>query len=228
MDRPQPLPRTRAVDRERFLVRSAGGRRIIHVGFCDFETRERFGLWLHGRLSKSARQLVGIDVDVAGVEQAVAEGFEAYAADCTVPEDVRKLNLEPAEIVIAGEVIEHVDDPGGFLDAMHLLGDRLIVTTPNAASLLNVVGALRHMELIHPDHVSWFSAYTLTNLMRRHGWHVESMLAYHMPRSQCGPNTLEVRAGRALTSLQRVLARRWPFIDAGLIAVARSTTGSGV
>src|ERR671925_299651 len=110
--KPQRLPPSRAVDRIEFLCSLASGKRVIHVGFCDSDSREAYepsGTWLHGRLRQVATELVGIDVDVGGVARARAEGYEAHAADCRDVEAVRALHLPAADLVIAGEVIEHTD-----------------------------------------------------------------------------------------------------------------------
>jgi SAM-dependent methyltransferase len=223
------MPRTTAVDRIEYLTALAAGRSVIHVGFAG-ETRGTIDdlrdnpVWLHGRLAKVTSRLVGLDLDAEGVERARAAGFEAHRADAANAGDLGALGLEPAELVIAGEVIEHVERPGEFLDALHMLivpGGRLAVTTPNAASLLNPVAAAARFELINPDHISFYSWYTLGNLMERHGWRIRRFVTYHFPLAQeawtgGGP----AAAGRAMARVQRALAGVWPYLDFGLIAVA--------
>ena len=84
-------------------------------------------------------------------------GFEAHAVDAQSPKAVASLGLEPADVVIAGEVVEHLDAPGPFLRAMRELAARdglLVVTTPNAYRLLNVLAPTLGVELVHPDHTS--------------------------------------------------------------------------
>ena len=79
----------------------------------------------------------------------------------------------PAEVIIAGEIIEHLDDSGSFLDGLHSLvepGGRLVITTPNSSGLLNAGAAAQAgYEVNHPDHVTLYSCFTLTNLLERHG-----------------------------------------------------------
>jgi hypothetical protein len=224
------LPRTRAVDRIEFLTRLAAGRRVIHVGFAG-ETRSNIDqlaghpVWLHGRLGQVASSLVGVDLDADGVARARAAGFEAYAADAADPEALADLQLAPADLVIAGEVIEHVERPGLLLDAMHgLVGldGELAVTTPNAASMLNPLAAAGRFELVNPDHVCFYSWYTLSNLMERHGWVVRDFRPYHFPfAEEAWTGSLVATAGRTLVRLQTLASRVWPFVDFGLIALAR-------
>ena len=103
------------------------------------------------------RELVGIDIDEVGVSDARDRGYDAHAVDCRDVDAIRALGLAPADVVIAGEVIEHLDDPGGFLDGLHALlatDGVLIVTTPNASGLVNTFALLANYEVNHPDHVT--------------------------------------------------------------------------
>ena len=134
---------------------------------------EQSGAWLHEHLAGVASELVGLDLDEAGVADARTRGYEAYAVDCRDVDAVRALGIAPADVVVAGEVIEHLDDPGGFLDGLHALvapGGLLVVTTPNAAGLVNAAALLGNYEVNHPDHVALYTCTTLDTMLRRHGW----------------------------------------------------------
>ena len=133
--------------------------------------------------------------------------------------------------MVAGEIIEHLDDPGSFLDGLHHLvapGGQLILTTPNASGLLNGFAAMAGAEINHPDHVILFSWRTLTNLMSRHGWEVVATATF-VPAVKAAPGS-GVRqkvlglAGRFVLWLERTIGRLWaPFVADGLIVTARST-----
>lgn len=229
------LPEARLVDRISYLCGQVSGRRAIHVGFADtgcrelHRSRER---WVHESLAREAGQLVGIDLDDRGVAEARAHGYEAYAVDCTDVQEVARLGLEAAETVVAGEIIEHVDDAGGFLEGLRLLCRHdgvLVVTTPNASGWLNSMAALGGYEVNHPDHVAAYTWYTLSNLLRRHGWLPVSAATF-VPAVGGVPIGGGVRlrvmtsAARAAVGLERFVARRLaPFVADGLIVVARPT-----
>ncbi|MEL7209073.1 MAG: class I SAM-dependent methyltransferase [Actinomycetota bacterium] len=227
------LPDARYVHRIEYLAERAVGKRVIHVGFVDAgfqEMQEATGTWLHAHLDEGAAELVGIDIDEAGVEAAVAAGYAGHVADCRDPEAVAALDLEPADVVIAGEIIEHLDDPGSFLSLLHELvrpGGELVLTTPNASGLVNGFAAMAGAEVNHPDHVVLFSWRTLTNLASRHGWaHVET--ATFVPAFKGAPaKGLKMRimrlGGQAVLALERLLARLgMPFTADGMIVVSRS------
>lgn len=229
------LPPAEMVDRIGFLAELARGRSVTHVGFVDsgcWEFHDRFDSWLHGHLAEQAASLVGLDVDTAGVREAVQRGYRAYAVDCTDEAAVAALALEPAELVVAGEVIEHLDHPAGFLEGLHELtvtGGRLAITTPNASGLLNAgAAALASREVNHPDHVVLFSCFTLGNLLRRHGWEVDEVRTYVPVVKELTGMTAALKAlavgARGVLALERLLGRLGrPYAADGLIVVARST-----
>ncbi len=228
------LPKAPLVERIEYLTHLARGRRVIHVGFVDTgcQTMQvNAGSWLHGHLDTVASSLVGIDVNAEGVADAVAAGFEAYTADCRDPEELEGLGLAPAQLVIAGEVIEHLDDPGAFLAGLQALvapGGQLVVTTPNAYGLFNVFASLAHREINHPDHVMMFTWRTLTNLASRHGWEPSETRVYVPSVKDLSGVGLTARllgvAGMFVVGLERLLARLGRGYAAdGMIIVFRST-----
>jgi 2-polyprenyl-3-methyl-5-hydroxy-6-metoxy-1,4-benzoquinol methylase len=226
------LPPATLVDRFEYLCRVSAGRRVVHVGFADAgcaDANAEAGAWLHAHLARTARELVGIDVDAAGVDRARAQGYEAYAVDCRDPVTVRSLGLEPADVVVAGEVIEHLDDAGAFLDGLQLLlaaDGVLVVTTPNATGLVNAFASLANYEVNHPDHVTMFTCQTLDAMLARHHW---APVEHHvfLQQVKARPDgTLRSRVftggARAVLALERLLARLGrPYTADGLIVLAR-------
>jgi SAM-dependent methyltransferase len=225
------LPRAQTVDRIEWLEARAKGRRVIHIGFVDVgyeELQASLDSWLHARLHAVADELVGIDIDERGVTEASAAGFESYLADCTDIDALRGLDLDPADVVIAGEVIEHVDNPGLFLDGLAQLcrpGGVLVVTTPNAYGWLNPMAALSGHEVNHPDHVMMFTWRTLTTLLGRHGWEPDEVATY-VPKVKTGGGAgmrlaMMAVAARFAVFIQRLASRWAPFVADGLIVTAR-------
>jgi SAM-dependent methyltransferase len=215
-----PLPRRAPVDRLAALVDAARGKRVVHVGFVDelLEQKRAQGVWLHERLAEVAVALVGLDSSEEGIVRARELGHEAHAVDAQSAEAVVALGLPPADVVIAGEIVEHLDAPGPFLRAMRELvgpGGLLVVTTPNAYRLLNVLAPLTGAELVHPDHTAWHSPRTLRTLLERSGWRVEELGYYRAPRRRGARGTNLLR--RTTAALSRIR----PYWSDGLIAWAR-------
>jgi hypothetical protein len=212
------LPRDGPVDRIEALVDAARGRRVVHVGFVDelMESKQAGGVWLHARLAGVATSLVGLDLDEAGVEAARAQGHHVYAVDAQSAEAVRALGLERADVVIAGELIEHLDAPGPFLRAMHELADELVLTTPNAYRIANFLVPLSGREAVHPHHTAWHSPQTLRRLLAMADWQTERIAYYHTPVRRTG-QPLQNAARRALRALNSFL----PYWSDGVIVRAR-------
>jgi 2-polyprenyl-3-methyl-5-hydroxy-6-metoxy-1,4-benzoquinol methylase len=236
------LPRARIVNRLDYLTEAARGKRVIHIGFADAgcaEMQDRHDTWLHARLARVAESLVGLDVDERGVRTAQEDGYEAFLVDCTNPVELAKLGLEPADLVIAGEVIEHVDNPGGFLEGVRSLlapGGTAIVTTPNASGWFNSIAAVANIEINHPDHIVMFSWRTLSNLMARCGLEVVDAATF-IPevkdgaaeavgqsadsRGEAAKARAMVWAARTVVAAERLVGRFAPFVADGLIILAR-------
>ena len=212
------------------LLEFVRGKRVVHIGFVDehrVEAKVAGGRWLHERLAEEASSLVGLDVEEEGVRWAAERGFEAHAVDAQSPEAVAALGLERADVVVAGEVIEHLDAPGPFLRAMRELvtpAGLLVVTTPNAYRLLNFLAPATGVELVHPDHTAWHSPHTLANLLTRNGWEPEGAAYYRNPPPQiAGPVGAAARGARWLFVRAGRLA---PFWSDGLVVWSRPREGS--
>lgn len=228
----QPLPKAHVVDRISYLVELAAGRRVIHIGFADAGCRamqDGAGTWLHQHLANSAASLVGLDIDAAGVESARAAGYDAHLVDCRDPDAVEALGIEPADLIIAGEVIEHLDAPGPFIDAVRHLarpGTELVLTTPNTSGLGNTLAALAGLEINHPEHVVGFTCRTLTALLDRHGWSSAAVRTYVPKVKAPADRSLRARVlyvvGVVIERFERGVGRLGrPFLADGLIVVGR-------
>ena len=229
------LPSARVVeDRVAWMCEAVAGRSVAHLGFADVgceASRERDGTWLHAALGRRASRLVGLDVAANAVDRARSLGYEAHEVDCTDPEQVQTLGLGVFDIVVAGEIIEHVDNPAGLLEAARALAaddGKLLVTTPNARRLVDVVLAARGREVIHPDHVAIYSIRTLIVMLRRHGWNAVDHLVYLNPDPVDPPRNLKAVVLRLIHKIEKVLVRtRSPYVADGLIVVAAPQDDDG-
>ncbi len=129
-------------------------------------------LFLHRKIRELARECIGIDNDNAAVEALRKMGFDIHFGD------VERMSLgRKFEVVVAGEFIEHLSNPGLFLENVkeHLVADgKLILTSPNAWALGNIVRAVfgRKPE-INKGHVAWYDLVMFEQLLKRHGFVIE-------------------------------------------------------
>ena len=146
------------------------GKRILDVGvvdhFLDASSSER---WLHGRLCGVAKKCLGVDVLTDELEQLRLLGYDVRNADLT-----RGPLDETFDIIVMGEIIEHIEQPGSLLrNAATMLdeGGVVVLTTPNPW-YVNVI--IKHLLNAVPftesaDHVSWYDASSLYELGQRCG-----------------------------------------------------------
>lgn len=129
--------------------------------------------WLHRHLAARFDRVVGVDMLEAAVEALNERGYELVADDV----ETMDLGIE-ADSVVAGELIEHVANPGLMLDrvAAHLKpGGRLVLTTPNPWYLHHVRRWLLGSMSINDEHVAWYGPIVLRQLLDRHGFDVVSV-----------------------------------------------------
>lgn len=217
-DLKQALPRSsRIVDREAELLKAARGKRVLHVGFVDYPVTAHsidHGAWLHAKLAEVASRLVGIDVDEAGVDWARKHGYEAVVADL---QQALPADLGSYDLVIAGEILEHLIAPGLLLRNLLATSSRMVVTVPNALRPANFLVPLRQrVEPVSRYHTAWYSPSTLKRLLELSGWEVERLDYFQYPRGISTP------LKRVLVRIKDgVVRRRFPFWGDGIVAWCR-------
>ncbi len=176
------------VDRETFLLQVAAHRRVLHMGCVDsglLASRLASGTLLHDRLRKIAAELWGLDTDAEGIERLKDLGFRnLYSGSAEQPPPA--VPRRYFDVVIAGEIIEHVRNAGRFLDSTaQLLADdgRIVITTPNALRFYNPFPAIVGRELTHPDHISWYSPHTLRRAVELSAFRIEAIHVYNQAPS---------------------------------------------
>ena len=126
--------------------------------------------WMHRHIKSIARSILGLDLDNESVIEIRKMGFEVVQGNAQSFELNRKFNL-----VHAGELIEHLDNPGGFLESVrtHLTdGGLLLITTPNALRISNFIYAATGGLRVNAEHTCWFCETTIKTLLERKGFEV--------------------------------------------------------
>lgn len=213
------LERVTSKDRTTYILDAAKDRAVLHIGCVDsplLEDRLATGNLLHDKLRTVAASLVGIDLDASGLERMRAAGYsDLYECDV---EKLAEIKLgRTFDVVVAGEVIEHLSNPGAFLRAAPSVmarGARLVVTVPSAQSIRLITNTARAREVVHPDHNAYYSAYTLAHLLRTNGFEVEDIRPYW---TEARPLSLLGLYDRAI-QLTRLVS---PWFGEGLLATAR-------
>ena len=196
------LDATRAApvgDRVAYLCELARDRRVLDVGVVEHRLESRSSnRWLHGRLAATAKECVGVDVLEHEAQALRDEGFDVRVHDLTV-----EPLAERFDVIVAGEVIEHVGAPEWLLANCRSMlddGGRLVVTTPNPYALYRVWHALRGRHSDSADHVALLAPSHMLELGRRAGLELRQWRGVRLP----GMRSLR---GRTIGSMRRALAQ---------------------
>jgi hypothetical protein len=180
------LPKVPIVQgRQSDILSRCVGKRVLHLGCVDAGLlRERFSRHelMHERLARVASELWGVDVDREGISFLQSKGIDRLiAGDVCDVATFSPLRGMAFDIILASEVVEHLENPGLFLDAVSALmtpKTELIITVPNAFRVDTLLQLLRGVEYVHPDHNYWFSYHTLTTLVRKKGYQISESYVY--------------------------------------------------
>lgn len=155
-----------------FFCRHARGRSVLDVGCVNHDPasyRSRF--WLHKAIRSVAAECLGMDLYREGVDYLRERGYNVIADNAEHFALGRRF-----DVISAGELIEHLGNPGGFLAAAHAHlnpSGLLLLSTPNPWYWRFVVKAILSWDVRpNPEHVAWYCGATLRTLLGRFGFEI--------------------------------------------------------
>ena len=113
------------------VLRHCSGKDVLDVGCVGQDKFYDSDTWVHGKIKKVAKSLLGVDINLAHRSELQARGF-----DLVSPQELEATG-RLFDVVNMGDVIEHVDDVNAFFKYyLKFLkpGGKLVFTTPNPYS----------------------------------------------------------------------------------------------
>ena len=159
------IKKANVIGKDKYLVSQCENKHVLDVG-CVGQTRGyATNEWLFDKYKTVAKSVTGVDVNMEGVEVLKREGYNVVTTS-----ELETLG-QHYDIIIMSDVIEHIDNPGAFLEEYsRYLGNngRMIVTTPNATRARTFFEILfsGHYSL-NLEHTMWFCPKTLVELIGR-------------------------------------------------------------
>jgi 2-polyprenyl-3-methyl-5-hydroxy-6-metoxy-1,4-benzoquinol methylase len=158
-----------------FFLPLIRNKKVLDIGVVQHDlSKYNDPKWLHRAICRHSNHAVGIDIDQNGVQFLIDKGYNV------IPADAQNFDLnEKFDVVIAGDLLEHLSNTGGFIDSVkrHLKPHGLLaVSTPNPfwwKTLLKVV--LIGDPVPHPQHTCWFCEKTIVQLLERQGLSVRKI-----------------------------------------------------
>lgn len=196
---------------------------VLHVG-CTNSPTTLFtianDILLHKHLLDRCPNAVGIDIDEPSIAilKEHLPGAEIIAGDANNLSDYVGGRL--FDLIIAADVIEHLENPGLFLSACRdqLKDDgQVLVTTTNTFGVARFFKALLFHEAVHSEHTAYFSPKTLVRLGHLCGLETRRYGYYACSAFSEGPSV-----NKALTNaIETMYATIWPQFSEGVIVEYR-------
>ena len=153
----------------RYVIERSRGKDVLDIG-CVQHNPENYKsrYWLHGAIKQVANRVVGLDVYEVGIRYLSERGFDVRAGDA------QNFDIgEKFDVIVAGDVIEHLTNADGFLRSClrHLSEDGcILVSTPNPWYWRHVVKAGLFARVgVNAEHTHWLCPVTLSQLAGRYG-----------------------------------------------------------
>jgi hypothetical protein len=218
----------RPVRRTQYVTACCTGRAVLDLGCRDETALAKCDTpdWLHGEILKVARRVVGVDNSSDIPVEGMVSGPNARILRGDVNRLEEVVRDTDIEVLVAGELLEHLAEPLAFLQQLRRLyaGRELVLTTPNATSASNVLLALTSRESNHHDHLQVFSVKTLNTLCLRAGFQDWEIIPYHVYFAEMilrskGLARLFVRTVERMVNLTESV---FPMLSGGLILHVRT------
>lgn len=159
------VPETTVVDRQKFILERTTGKRVLEFGASG---------QLHELIRAQASAYLGVD-RVAGDRVVAFDLDDVSWKSLPGSAHYNDANVIAPEAIVCGEVLEHLANPGWFLQRLHrqFADVPIIVSVPNAFCHAAAVHMQDGIENVNIDHVSWLSYRTLRTLLERYGYVID-------------------------------------------------------
>ena len=117
---------------------------------------------------------VGFDRDISAKPKNYS-GF--VCGDCL--ELSKYFRKESFDTIIAGETVEHLENPSQFLREAKVIlkpGGTLLLSTPNPYNILTVLGNMFFIEPKYASHINLFNFRTMVELFNHTGWKCQKVI----------------------------------------------------
>lgn len=162
------IPPAKTVDRAFCILGTAKDRRVLNLGCASG--------YLHRGLGEVAQAVFGVDREPCPEDK---PGSWLVCDLDETPERLRSLAGEKIELIVCGEILEHLGNPGNLLRILREFNCQLLVTVPNAFNTVAYDRVKAGLENVNNGHVAYYSYWTLRWLLERYRFKVSAHYWYH-------------------------------------------------
>jgi 2-polyprenyl-3-methyl-5-hydroxy-6-metoxy-1,4-benzoquinol methylase len=156
------------------VVGELTGSQILHVG-CVGQAAGKYRMHMALCQRLPHAEILGLDIDAAGALELKRRGYAVVIGDGQC------LPFRSSfDSIAAGELIEHLSNPGEFLRACRQAlkpHGKVVITTPNPfAPMHGLMYAKNFNRAFNSEHSLWLCPQTLSELARRSGFQVKKLV----------------------------------------------------
>lgn len=222
------LPVGRPVDRLSYIAELCRDKTVLDIG-CYDETalaKRDTEHWLHDRIRAQACRVVGVDCSSQIPPEGIRTGNNSiiHRGDgVDIAHEI--LQGEDFEMVVAGEFIEHIENPLLFFKNMKQAfpGRDLVISTPNGVCFANTLLGSIGREVQHPDHLHNFTFKILNTLCLRAGFRDWEIVPYRFYATEMILQSRGMRRSFVVLVERciRAVERFFPLLSFGYIVRAK-------
>jgi 2-polyprenyl-3-methyl-5-hydroxy-6-metoxy-1,4-benzoquinol methylase len=153
--------------KSQYIIKRCKNKTVLDLGCVSHNQADNQiskGVWLHEQICEVASKVIGVDI-----VEFIHPDYTIYKGDVEHLGDLSPIKGLKFDVIVAGDIIEHVFNAGLFLDSIRAFctpETEIIITTPNMRSLRFSWDALfKEEESCRGDHTCWYSKKTLRQLM---------------------------------------------------------------
>jgi len=160
--------------KNRWILPRVCDKKVLDLGCVrhNLEETKKEG-WLHGEIVKRASEVLGVDYLENEITELKNKGFNVTWAN------VENMDFnETFEVIVGGDIIEHLTNFEGFLTSVrkHMApGSVFLISTPNPVTPLRLLRLFLSGKVsANKEHTCWFTEKVLRQLLKRFGFQIKS------------------------------------------------------
>lgn len=161
------IPVAQSVHREKFILEKCLDKKVLHIGCGGF---------LHKGIEEAAKEAWGIDREGNDAKNFIQLDIEKDEFRTRM---LAQSFYKQFDIVLCGEVLEHLSNPGQFLEALKIFECPILISVPNAFSKVGFDHIVKETENVNKEHVAYYSYRTLKTLIERYGYEIKEFHWYN-------------------------------------------------
>ena len=208
--------------RNDFIIPLIKNQKVLDLGFLGENKKVQFSDLHKLVLKYSGKSSLGVDIHKDRITKLKKKGYNVLCDNVVSLEKLSKTN-EKFDVILAGELIEHVENLGIFLDNLKVFLKKngiIILTTPNMLSLRHIARHIftgtegphwkdRKSEIKY-GHVIGFTHFLMDNLLLRKGFTIEKK-----------DYTIKSEYSGVRGNLEKIISKIFPRLAPNLIYVVK-------